>query len=45
MTTGRLHFFDVHKANASPVAAETLERIGKLYEIGTEIRGPPPETA
>ena len=39
----RRAFYDLHKANASPVAAEALERIGKLYEIEAEIRGRPPD--
>ena len=39
----RRAFYDLYKANASPVAAEALERIGKLYEIEDEIRGRPPD--
>ena len=39
----RRAFYDLYKANASPVAAEALERIGKLYEIEAEIRGRPPD--
>jgi transposase len=39
----RRAFYDLFKANASPVAAEALERIGKLYEIEAEIRGWPPD--
>ena len=39
----RRAFYDLHKATASPVAAEALERIGKLYEIEAEIRGRPPD--
>jgi transposase len=39
----RRAFYDLFKANASPVAAEALERIGKLYEIEAEIRGRPPD--
>jgi hypothetical protein len=40
----RRHFYDVHVATKSPVAAEALVRIGKLYEIEADIRGKPPET-
>ena len=37
-------FFDLHKAHASPVAAEALKRIGALYAIEKDILGqPPPE--
>ena len=39
----RRAFYDLHQANASPIAAEALERIGKLYEIEAEIRGRPPD--
>lgn len=39
----RRHFYDVHVATKSPVAAEALVRIGKLYEIEADIRGKPPE--
>ena len=39
----RRQFFDVHKAHASPVAAEALKRIGALYGIEAEIRGKPPQ--
>ena len=39
----RRKFFDVHKAHASPVAAEALKRIGALYGIEAEIRGKPPQ--
>ena len=39
----RRAFYDLHQANHSPVAAEALERIGKLYEIEAHIRGRPPE--
>ena len=40
----RRAFYDIHQANKSPIAAEALERIGKLYEIETDIRGSPPPT-
>uniref|UniRef100_UPI001290CEBD IS66 family transposase n=1 Tax=Propionivibrio limicola TaxID=167645 RepID=UPI001290CEBD len=40
----RRKFFDLHKAHASPVAAEALKRIGALYAIEKDILGqPPPE--
>jgi transposase len=39
----RRAFYDLYKANASPIAAEALERIGKLYEIEADIRGRPPD--
>jgi transposase len=39
----RRAFYDLHQAHASPIAAEALERIGKLYEIETDIRGRPPD--
>lgn len=40
----RRKFFDLHKAHASPVAAQALQRIGALYGIETSIRGrSPPE--
>jgi transposase len=38
----RRAFYDLHQANQSPLAAEALERIGKLYEIEAHIRGRPP---
>lgn len=39
----RRKFFDLHKAHASPVAAEALRRIAALYAIETTIRGKPPQ--
>ena len=39
----RRKFFDLHKAHASPIAAEALRRIGALYAIETAIRGKPPQ--
>ena len=36
-------FFDIHAANASPLAAEALRRIGALYDIDARIRGRPPD--
>ena len=35
----RRKIYDVHKATGSPIAAEALERIAKLYAVETEIRG------
>jgi len=37
----RRKFFDIHKANASPIAHEILERIATLYAIEASIRGQP----
>lgn len=39
----RRKFFDLHQANASPIAKEALDRIGALYAIEREIRGRPPD--
>ena len=39
----RRKFYDIHLAHASPIAAEALERIGRLYGIEAEIRGRPPD--
>jgi len=39
----RRKFFDLHQAHASPLAAEAMERIGRLYAIEAEIRGRPPD--
>jgi len=39
----RRSFYDIHQANASPIAAEALERIAALYAIESEIRGRPPD--
>jgi transposase len=38
----RRKFFDLHKAHASPVAKEALERIAQLYALEKEVRGRPP---
>ena len=35
----RRKFYDVHQATASPIAAEAMKRIGKLYAVEEEIRG------
>jgi transposase len=37
----RRKFYDIHVAQAFPIAAEALDRIGRLYAIETEIRGRP----
>jgi transposase len=39
----RRKFYDIHVAHASPIAADALDRIGRLYGIETEIRGKPPD--
>ena len=39
----RRAFYDIHQASGSQIAAQVLERIAKLYEIETEIRGRPPD--
>lgn len=39
----RRKFYEIHVAHASPIAAEALERIGRLYGIETEIRGKSPD--
>ncbi len=38
----RRKFYDVAEATASPVATETLRRIGKLYAIEARVRGQSP---
>ncbi len=38
----RRHFYDLHQAHKSPIAAEALARIGHLYAIENEIREHPP---
>lgn len=38
----RRKFYELHKAHASPIAAEAIKRIGALYAIEAEIRGQPP---
>ena len=38
----RRKFFDLHKAQKSPLAAEALRRIGLLYAIESDLRGQPP---
>ena len=39
----RRKFYDLEQAHASPVARETLARIGALYGIEETIRGKPPD--
>jgi transposase len=39
----RRPFYDYYISSQSPLAAEVLARIGKLYEIETQIRGQPPD--
>ena len=40
----RRKFYEIQVAHASPIAAEALDRIGRLYGIEAEIRAkPPPE--
>ena len=39
----RRHFYDFHAATKSPLAAEALAQIARLYAIEAEIRGQPPE--
>lgn len=38
----RRKFFDVHKANGSPIAKAALDRIGALFDIERAIAGKPP---
>lgn len=39
----RRKLFDIYEATKSPTVKEAIERIGKLYEIETAIRGQSPE--
>jgi transposase len=39
----RRKFYDLHQAQASPLATEAVRRIGELYAIEREIRGLPPD--
>jgi len=39
----RRKFFELHKAHASPIAAEALKRIGALHAIEAEVRGKLPD--
>jgi transposase len=40
----RRKFYDLHQAQASPLAGEALQRIVELYAIERDIRGKPPDT-
>jgi transposase len=42
-THARRPFFEFYTSTQSPLAAEVLARIGKLYEIEAGIRGQPPD--
>jgi transposase len=39
----RRKFFDVHAANASPIAKQALDKIAAFYTIEAQIRGKPPD--
>jgi transposase len=39
----RRKFYEIHIDQDSPIAAQALERIGRLYAIEAEIRGKPPD--
>jgi transposase len=39
----RRKFYDIHTAQTSPIAAEALARIARLYAIEADIRGRPPD--
>jgi hypothetical protein len=39
----RRKFFDVHKANGSPIAREALDRIGTLFDIERTVAGKSPD--
>ena len=39
----RRKFVEIHKAHASPLAAEAIRRIGELYDIERDIRGRSPD--
>ena len=39
----RRPFYEFYASTNSPLAGEVLARIGKLYEVETEIRGKPPD--
>ena len=43
MAHARRKFFDLHKANGSPIAEEAVCRIGELYAIEAEAKGKTPE--
>jgi transposase len=39
----RRKFVDIHRSQASPIAAEAIQRIARLYAVEKEARGSPPE--
>jgi hypothetical protein len=39
----RRKFFDIHQAQASPLAGEAVQRIGALYALEAPLRGKPPD--
>ena len=39
----RRKFYNVHVQNTTPIAADALERIGRLYAVEADIRGRPPD--
>jgi hypothetical protein len=39
----RRKFYDIHTAQTSPIAAEALARIARLYALEADIRGRPPD--
>jgi len=39
----RRKFYEIYESNRSPLAAEALATIGKLYQIEEQIRGRPPD--
>lgn len=43
MAHARRHFFELHAANKSVIAAEALDRIRQLYVVESEIKDAPPD--
>ncbi len=39
----RRKFYDIHKANGSPLAREALDKIGELFDIERDLKGRPPD--
>ena len=39
----RRKFFDIHAENKAPIAAEALERIGRLFDVERAVMGRPPQ--
>jgi transposase len=39
----RRKFFDIHKSQGNPIAAEALKRIAELYKVEESARGKPPK--